>query len=170
MVKRVPKTAGVSGIPMTSGEYAKFRKDILDIKNFNNVLTVELPPKNKKDVASIIRHLRSYFALLQKKDFPTEIVSEKHYTISGAHREFILKISPIFKIARQGVIVNYHYIVIKQFVRDGTPFISIDFYLNRQSEKDGLQMDSILSILAKHLQEEGLRVPKEQLIKFDPRE
>src|SRR3989344_2901044 len=104
MVKRVPKTAGVSGIPMTSGEYAKFRKDILDIKNFNNVLTVEL---------------------LQKKDFPTEIVSEKHYTISGAHREFILKISPIFKIARQGVIVNYHYIVIKQFVRDGTLFISI---------------------------------------------
>lgn len=156
---------------MSQREYTLFKREVLDNKkDFKEPLTLEVPQKSAHDVLDILKELRGYFLSLQKGKIPTEIESEKHYTLSGTQRDFVLKISPISKMTREGRIVNYHYIVIRQFVREGKPFIRIDTYLNTQYEREGIQMDSVLSVLARHLEaQESFVVKKEKLIRFEPR-
>ncbi len=159
MVKRTRKSK-TGLLLITDGEYAKLMSRIEDKLNFKLALSMGVPQKKAQDVVKL---LKSYIAVIRKQ-FPQMIVEEKYRPSTN---EFIMILNPISPFAKEGIIENYHFLFVKQSMREGKPFVLINLYLNTQSTIEVKQMDAILSKLARTLSKNGFKIFGEQLVGFE---
>src|SRR3989344_2486663 len=159
MAKRASKTK-TGLLLITDAEYAKLMSKVENTLNFKLVLSMGIPQKKAQD---IIKLLKSYIAIIHKKVPQMDIIEEKYHPPSN---EFIMMLNPISAFAKEGIIENYHFLFVKQAMREEKPFVVINLYLNTQSTFEVEQMDTIFSKLARALKASGFKIFDEKLVGF----
>ena len=149
-------------------EYAGFLRGVVENKReFREALVLEMPQKKVGDIKKL---LDSYVAVFHRKGIPIKTLDERYRLVGGEIKECILMLEPLTPIRIDQRIVNRHYVVIKQEVRAGEPYVIVTFYLNTQSDVEIKQMDKVLSLLARHLKTKGFKIVEEKLVGFNPEE
>ena len=149
-------------------EYAVFLRGVVENKReFREALVLEMPQKKVGDIKKL---LDSYVAVFHRKGIPIKTLDERYRLVGGEIKECILMLEPLTPIRIDQRIVNRHYVVIKQEVRAGEPYVIVTFYLNTQSDAEIKKMDAVLSILASHLMTKGFKLIDERLVRFNPEE
>ncbi len=146
-------------------EYSELVERLGTVKVFEKKLTLEVA---NREFQSVLRLFRQYVQIFTDRGIRLNIIEMKHGLGPKGLNVASITIAPIKPLVVEKKVVNNHYFLVREELREGKRHIIIEFFMNKQYNEEIGAMDHIVSLLATLFEKNGFKVVQEQLERFEP--